>query len=221
MDPGVAVKAEMIGPVELTMVMITGALRTVTLLSVALTKSPTVPNVLPAVKFTAEPVPLIVPIAPSVRAHEYVVPEGQVPLHVGVAVKTCLPLVATVAVAGLTDTEARVTEMVISAELMIVTPLSVALTKSPTFPAVLPAVKVTEEPVEPLSVPIEPLVRAHANVVPEGQVLLHVVVVVKACPPPDATVAVAGLTVTAVSTDAVTVITVDDTLVIPPSVALT
>jgi hypothetical protein len=86
-------------------------------------------------------------------------------VHVGVAVKPWTLPVLIVAVDGDTDTEDRVDTtvlvMVISTELTLVTLPSVALTKRPTFPAVLPAVKVTMEPVVTLSVPIALFVRAH------------------------------------------------------------
>jgi hypothetical protein len=63
--------------------------------------------------------------------------------------------------------------------LCMVTPLSVALTKRPAIPAVLPAVKVTAAPLVALSVPSE-RVRVHEYVVPEGHVEVHLRVVAKA-----------------------------------------
>jgi hypothetical protein len=77
-------------------------------LSVALTKRPTVPTVLPAVKFIDAPVPLSEPIAPSVIFHEYEMPGGQIALHAGMDVKVCVPPEARAAVAGLISTEERV-----------------------------------------------------------------------------------------------------------------
>jgi hypothetical protein len=59
----------------------------VTPLYVALTKIPTVPALLPAMNDIDAPLPLSVPIPLLVRDHEYAMPEGQVTLHVGVAVK--------------------------------------------------------------------------------------------------------------------------------------
>jgi hypothetical protein len=56
--------------------------------SVAFTYRPTVPAMVPAVKLVVLPlVGLIEPSVELVRAHTYVIPEGHVALHVGVAVK--------------------------------------------------------------------------------------------------------------------------------------
>ena len=78
-------------------------------------------------------------------------------MHVEEAVNACVPPVATDVEAGPTETEASVGTgvelMVIAAEASLVTPLSVAFTKSVTVPAVLPALKVIGLPVEALSVP--------------------------------------------------------------------
>jgi hypothetical protein len=63
--------------------------------------------VVPALKVTDEPLPLSEPSVLLVRAHVYVIPPGQVPLHVGVAVNGCVPLADTVGVNGLTATELR------------------------------------------------------------------------------------------------------------------
>jgi hypothetical protein len=81
---------------------------------------------------------------------------GQLPLHVGVAVKSCVFPAATEGAVGPTATELRVTTgavTVISAEAVSVVPLSVAFTKMPSVPAVLPAVNDSEAPV-PLIEPI-------------------------------------------------------------------
>jgi len=51
--------------------------------------------------------------------------------------------------------------IVISAEAPSVVPLSEALTKRPTVPVLLPAVKITEAPL-PVTAPIAPLVRVQA-----------------------------------------------------------
>jgi hypothetical protein len=120
---------------------ITVELSLVTPFSVALTKIPTVPTVLPAVNVIEEPLPLIDPIPLFVRDHEYEMPEGHVAVHVGVAVNVCWPPVFTEGLVGLTDTEVRETEavIVISVDAVFVTLLYVALTKMPTIPAVLPA----------------------------------------------------------------------------------
>jgi hypothetical protein len=104
---------------------------------------PTVPAVLPAVKVTAAPARgLIVPRTVLDRLHTYAILEGgHVALHVGVAMKTWAPSEATVGIVGLTATEVRVTAvMVITVEVILVIPLSVALTKIPMVPAVAPAV---------------------------------------------------------------------------------
>jgi hypothetical protein len=84
---------------------------------------------------------------------------GQVALQVGVAVKVCELVAATVAVGGLTETELRVTVTVtvITAEASWVDAPSVALTKMPPVTAVVPAVKVPEAPV-PLTEPSVALV---------------------------------------------------------------
>jgi hypothetical protein len=77
-----------VGPV---MVIIVGELCLPIALSVALTKRPTVPRVLPAVKITDAPDGVRVPMALLVRVQEYVVPEGQLPVHFGVAEKLAVP----------------------------------------------------------------------------------------------------------------------------------
>jgi hypothetical protein len=74
---------------------------------------------------------------------------GHVALHVGVAVKGCDPPVDTVGVIGATATEVKVTGVgvtVMIVELSLVTPLSVAFTKMPTVPPVVPALKSTDAP---------------------------------------------------------------------------
>jgi hypothetical protein len=92
------------------MVIITGVLCAVAPLSVALTKRPTVPRVLPAVNVTEAPVvELSVPIAPFVRVHEYETPEGQGDVQVGVAVNGgVVAFVETVNEVGSTLTETTV-----------------------------------------------------------------------------------------------------------------
>lgn len=75
------------GTIGLAMEIITGELCAVKPLSVALTKRPTVPTVVPAVKFADAPVVMRVPIARFVRDHEYAMLDGQIVLHAGVAVK--------------------------------------------------------------------------------------------------------------------------------------
>jgi hypothetical protein len=117
-------------------------------------------------------------------------------LHVGVAVKTCVPPEARVAVVGPTTTESRLTIVIFAAELCTVIPLSVAFTKRPTLPAELPAVKVTLAPVVVLKVPMAPFVRVHEYVISKGHTALHVGVAMKTCAPPDASAAVAGPTAT-------------------------
>jgi hypothetical protein len=84
-------------------------------------------------------------------------------VHVAVAVIACAPPNPTVGEAGLKATETRVmvdTVIVITVELSLVTPLSVALTYMPTVPEVVPAMKLTEGP-EPVIEPMETLVSAH------------------------------------------------------------
>jgi hypothetical protein len=73
----------------------------------ALTKRPVVPAMLPAVKVTCDPeVALSVPRELEM-AHEYEMSGGQVALHAGVAVKSCVRPEATVGAVGLTATEDR------------------------------------------------------------------------------------------------------------------
>jgi hypothetical protein len=72
---------------------ITVELSFVTLLSVAFTKIPTVPAVVPAVNVTEAPLPVREPSVLLVRDQAYVMVPGQVELHVGLAVKGCVPLV--------------------------------------------------------------------------------------------------------------------------------
>jgi hypothetical protein len=77
-----------------------------------------------------------------------------------------------------------------------VVPLSEALRKSPTLPAVLPAVRMTEMPLVALSVPMVVLVRAHEYETPEGQLELQVGMAVKVCLLHIAIVAPVGVTAT-------------------------
>jgi hypothetical protein len=192
-------------------------------LSVALTKRPTAPAVLPAVKLTALPELAIKPIAGFVRAQEYAMLEGHVTLQVGMAEKVCAFPETSMAVVGLTKTEVTVgTLTVITAgPPSLVFELSVALTKRPTVPAVMPAVKSTELP-EPVKDPIAPLERVQEYEMLEGQVTLHVGLAVKGCAPPETTVAVDGLIATELRTGITIVITAGvPCLVFELSVALT
>jgi hypothetical protein len=96
--------------VGVTVTVITVYVPCVVLSRVALTKMPPVMAVVPAVKFTEEPLPMREPSAVFVRAQEYVIPvAGQVALHVGVAVKPCVLLDGIDGDAGATDTDLRVT----------------------------------------------------------------------------------------------------------------
>jgi hypothetical protein len=117
-----------------------------------------------------------------VRAHAKVTPDGQGALHVGVALKTCLPPAAREAVIGVTATESKVVTgrfmVITTGELCTVTPLSVALTKSPTLPELVPAVNVTEEPWVIFSVPRVLRESAHEYATLEGQDALQVGVAV-------------------------------------------
>jgi hypothetical protein len=83
-------------------------------------------------------------------------------LHVGIAVNGCVRVSVTTAVVGLTATETMTAAVIviIAGELCTTTPFSVALTKSPTVPMVLPAVNVIDEPL-PVSVPFAPFERVH------------------------------------------------------------
>jgi hypothetical protein len=90
-----------------------------------------------------------------------VAPEGQVDEHVGVAEKPCWVPSGNETEVGLTATEVRAMIVITVGELCFTTPLRVALTKIPTVPPVVPAVKVTEAPV-PVIEPIVPLLNVHA-----------------------------------------------------------
>ena len=86
--------------------------------------------------------------------------------HVIEVVNVIAPPVVRLTEAGDTDIWLMVTVcdppvIVISAEAPLTVPLSEALTKRPTVPALLPAVKITEEPL-PVTAPIAPLVRVQA-----------------------------------------------------------
>jgi hypothetical protein len=140
---------------------------------------------------------LIVPTVELVSAQAYVIVPEQVELHFGVAVKNCLPPKVTVGAVGLTDTEVRVTgaATVMTVELPLVVPLSVALTNMPPVTAALPAVKIIDTP-EPVREPMALLVRVHVYEMPEvGQVALHVGVAEKVCVPPSVIVGFVGLNV--------------------------
>jgi hypothetical protein len=86
--------------------------------------------------------------------------------------------------------------MLITVEFILMIPFSVALTKMPTVPPPLPAVKFTEGPMLGLIEPSVVLVRAHAYVAPEGHVALHMGVTVNCCLPPELTVGAIGLSAT-------------------------
>jgi hypothetical protein len=124
----------------------------------------TVPAVVPAVKVSVLLEPLSVPRLVLERAQAYDMPEvGQVDVHTGVAVKVVWLPEATEGVVGDNVTEVRELaspETVITVLVPTVVVPSVALTKIPTVPEVVPAVKVTEVPL-PLSEPSAMLVRAH------------------------------------------------------------
>lgn len=125
----------------------------------------------------------------------------QVVLHVGEAANDCVPPEVRLAVPGVIATEVNshppvAVTVTIATGLCFVIPLSVALTKRPTVPAVLPAVKVSELPDVALTEPLALFVRDHENVVPDGQVAVHVGVAAKDCMPPMDKVADAGLTAT-------------------------
>jgi hypothetical protein len=97
----------------------------------------------------------------SVRFQEKIISEGHVDEHVGVAVNgEVFPPTTTAADGGETATEFRITT-VIAAEASLMTPFRVTLTKSPTLPAVVFAVKRTGFPEDLLRVPSEGLESAH------------------------------------------------------------
>ena len=157
------------------------------------------------------------------------VPEGQgVWVHIGVAEKDCVLPEATVGAAGLIDTDVRMfaAVTVISVEVIRVVPLSVALTKMPTVPAVLRAAKVVETPLAGLIVPSVVLVGAHAyvmNVVGHPD-MLHVGFAVNTCVPLKPTVGNVGVTDTedrVLTGAAETVITVLSVTFMAPSEAFT
>jgi hypothetical protein len=98
--------------------------------------------------------------------HEYVVPAGQVAVHDGVAVNgSVVPPESTVATLGEIVTEARVgdaeTSITAGVTLILVMPLSVALTKRATTPALELAVNRTGLPDVELSEPMLVLFRFH------------------------------------------------------------
>jgi hypothetical protein len=131
--------------------------------SVALTNRPTVPAVLPAANESLLPEPLRVPSALLDRPQVYEMVPGQVPLHVGVAVKDCDFPAATEGEVGLTATDVRVTTVavtVIVAVPIFVVPLSVAFTKRLPVQATVPAVTITELP-DGVSVPRAEFETAH------------------------------------------------------------
>jgi hypothetical protein len=180
--------------------------------SVALTKIPTVPAVLPAVKVTDRPeLPESEPSALLERDHAYVIPPGHVELQLGVAVKVTVPPEDIEGVVGPTATELRVMgadEMVITVEVPLVVPPRVALTKSPTVPAVPPAVKVTWVPLVGLNEPKVAFERAHVYVIPAGHVELHVGDTVNTVELPAPTVGAVGLTATEERVTALLLVTV-------------
>jgi hypothetical protein len=159
-----------------------------------------------------------------VTLHAYEIPEeGQVEEHVGCAVKTCWPPPVTVGVKGVMDTEASVTVVtVITVESPFVVAPSVAFTKMPTVPAVDPALNVSVDP-EPERVPRAVLDRLQTYVMLPGHVALHAGVAVKSCEPVAPSVGAVGVRTTEfrVIGAEVTVIVVEDPLVVVLSVALT
>jgi multidrug efflux pump subunit AcrA (membrane-fusion protein) len=109
-------------------------------------------------------------------------------MHAGVAANASVSPVETLAVPGAIVTVlidiVEVPAMVTSAELSFVTPLSVAFMKSPTVPAVLPAVKIAEA-LLPANEPIALFVSVQANAISEvGQLSVHEGAAVKVCAPP-------------------------------------
>jgi hypothetical protein len=174
------------------MVMMVGALITVTPLWVALRKRPTVPIASPAVKLISLALgSSTVPIN-LVCIQEYVMPEGQVPVHVTIASKDTVAPSGTVAEVGEIDTEDRAgpVTVMIAASLCTVVPLNVALTKTPTCPSIEAAVKETDSPIVVFSAPIAVLVVDHEYAMPAGQAAAQVGVAVKVCFPPVSTDAV-------------------------------
>ena len=144
----------------------------------------------------------------------------------GVAVKVWVPPAPRFADVGVTATDSRVeTETVICpAVLCTVTPLSVAFTNRPAVPEVLPAVKVTDGPVDPLIAPTRLFVRLHEYAIPEGHVLVQAGTALNGCVRPGPSAAVAGSTETEtrLEADAVTVILAGRLCtVVLPRVALT
>jgi hypothetical protein len=145
-------------------------------LSVALTKMPTVPPVLPALNLSVLPLPLSEPSVVLDKAQTNVMPEaGHVELHFKVAVNVVALPAETEGDVGDRVTEVRVTpETVITVFPFTSFPLSVAFTNMPTVPETVDAVNVTEEPA-PLSVPSEVLVRDQVYSIPEeGHEGVHV-----------------------------------------------
>jgi hypothetical protein len=203
------------------MIVITvGALCLTTPLRVALTKSPTVPAVSPAVNVTPEPEGVRVPIALLLSVHEYTVPEGHVPVHASVVVNGSVPPVPIEADVGLTATELRAMIVITVTTLCFVTPFRVALTKRPTVPPVVPAVKVGVDVVAPVRLPIAPFESVHEKMVPAAHAPLHNGVAVNPWVPSVFTVALVGLTVTEVNVAGMVMIA-ELSLVIPLSVTLT
>jgi hypothetical protein len=158
--------------VGLSIVIVTGALLTVTPLRVAFTNSVSTPPAVPAVALTTEPVEAFRVASELVSDQEYAVPKGQgPPVHLGAGVNAWSPLLLRVAGEGLTKTEDNVFVVVMvmrTAELCWVTPFRVAFTKRATIPPADPAVNVTVEPVVGFTVP-RALVTVHVKVDPDGQ----------------------------------------------------
>jgi hypothetical protein len=131
-------------------------------LRVALTKIPTAPEVVPAVKVTVAPLPLSEPRVLLVRAQAYVTVLGHVELHVGVAVNAVPVLTPTEGAVGLTATEVKTelgaVKVTIATELCTVRPPRVPLTMIPTVPTLPDAVKMTGVPVVAFNEPIALLV---------------------------------------------------------------
>jgi hypothetical protein len=122
----------------------------VTAFRVALTKIPTVPELLSAVNLTMLPVePFSEPSELEVITHAYVMPElGQAEVHDGVAVNASELPGETDGEVGLMATDMRVLAtpvMSITVDASTVCDPSVALTKMPTDPDRTSATKFTEE----------------------------------------------------------------------------
>jgi hypothetical protein len=147
-------------------VIVAGLLCWATPLKVAFTKTPTLPAVSAAVKVVALPdAGLRLPSAVLVKLHEYVIPDGQVSEHVGVAVRLWVSPPVNPARTGVMATDVRVTveELMVmgTPELITVRPSKEALTNRVTEPTEDPAVNVTWFPLDEFSSPKPDPVSAH------------------------------------------------------------